>query len=153
MPFALKWASGARETRIAGYWKTMSEENIELVTRCYEALAADDLDEFLSFFDPHVEFRSLILEIEGTFHGREGVRTWWNGLKSVFPNWNPSLVEVRDLDPCVVARARGTGSGVASGVGLDDEFWQVVEIRNRKIVWYRAVRTEREALEAAGRLK
>jgi ketosteroid isomerase-like protein len=128
----------------------MSQENVELVYRCYDALQADDIDTFLEYVDPEVEWRSLILEIEGVFHGRDGVREWWSGLRSVFPDWRPSIVEVRDFGERVVIHARGIGSGAASGVGVDDDFWQVAEVQQGRIVWYRAVRTEQEALEAAG---
>jgi hypothetical protein len=128
----------------------MAEDNVQLVYRAYEALQADDIETFLSFVDPEVEWHSLILEIEGKFHGHEGVREWWGSLRSVFPDWNPSIVEVRDLSEHVVIHARGVGSGAVSGVGIDDDFWQVAKLRENRIVWYRAVRTEREALEAAG---
>jgi hypothetical protein len=128
----------------------MSKENVELAYRCYEALQADDLETFLEYIDPNVEWRSLVLEIEGVFHGHDGVRDWWNGLKSVFPDWKPLIVEVRELGDRIVIHARGIGSGAASGVGIDGDFWQVAEIQRGRIVWYRAVRSEAEALEAAG---
>jgi len=42
------------------------------------------------------------------------------------------------------------GQGAASGVGIEDDFWQVGLIANGRIAWYGAFRTERDALEAAG---
>jgi ketosteroid isomerase-like protein len=63
----------------------MSQENVELARRAYEALGRDDLDELLALVDPEVEWHSLVLEMEGTFHGHEGVRRWWTSLHSVFP--------------------------------------------------------------------
>ena len=129
----------------------MSEaENVDLVHRCYEALASEDIERFLTYLDPEIEFTSLVLEIEGTFRGHDGVRRWWTGLRSAFPEWNPSIVDVRAGGDYVVVRAHGAGVGGASGVGVDDEFWQVGEVRNGKLISYRAVRTEREAFEAAG---
>lgn len=128
----------------------MSDENVDVAYRGYEALRANDLDRFLGYVDPEVEWHSLVLEIEGVFHGHEGVREWWTGLRSVFPDWQPSIVEVRDLGEHVIIHARALGSGAGSGVGIDDDFWQVARFREGRIVWYRAVRTEREALEAAG---
>ena len=85
----------------------MSQENVELVHRAYEALQADDIDAFLTFVHPDVEWHSLILEIEGVFHGHDGVREWWRGLRSVFPDWQPSVVEARDYGRHVVIHARG----------------------------------------------
>ena len=128
----------------------MSSENEELARRAYEALQRDDIEGFLAFVDPEVEWHSLVLELEGVRHGHEGVRGWWRDLRTAFPEWNPSLVDVRSHGDHVVIHAHATGSGAASGVGIDDDFWQVVEIRDGLVVRYRAVRTEREALEVAG---
>ena len=128
----------------------MSQENVELTRRAYEALERDDIEAFLSFLEPDVEWYSLILEIEGVFRGHDGVREWWRGIRTTFPDWRPSLVEVRAYGDRVVMHGRGSGSGAASGVDIDDDFWQVVEIRDGLVVWYRAVRTEKEAVEAAG---
>ena len=127
-----------------------SQGNEEIVRRAYAALRENDVDGFLEVVDPDVEWHSLILEIEGTFNGHDGVREWWAGLRSVFPNWNPEIVGVREDGEWVVAHARGSGSGVSSGAGLDEDFWQVARVRDGRIVWYRAVRTEQEAVEAAG---
>jgi ketosteroid isomerase-like protein len=128
----------------------MSEENVQIVKRGYEALQANDIEAFLNYVDPEVEWRSLIMEVEGVFHGRDGVREWWDGIRSVFPDWNPSIVGVRDLGDWVVVHARGIGSGATSGVGLDNHFWQALKVRNGLVVRYGAFRTEAEALEAAG---
>lgn len=139
------WSRSAAE-----YCVAIARANIERTYRAYEALQADDIETFLTYVDRDVEWHSLILEIEGVFRGHDGVREWWNGLRVVFPDWNPSIVEAREFGDRVVIHGRATGSGAASGVGIDDDFWQVAEFQGGRIVWYRAVRTEREALEAAG---
>jgi hypothetical protein len=54
----------------------MSRENVEVAGRAYAALKAGALDEFISYFDPEIEFSSRVLELEGTFRGLEGVREW-----------------------------------------------------------------------------
>ena len=128
----------------------MSQENVELTRRAYEMLQRDDIDGFLELVHPDVEWHSLILEIEGVFRGREGVREWWREIRTTFPDWRPSLIDARAVGDRVVMHARGIGRGAVSGAGVDDDFWQVVEIRDGLVVWYRAVRTEQEAFEAAG---
>ena len=127
----------------------MSQENVEIVRRGYEALQRDDFDAFVALTSEDVEWHSLVLEIEGVFHGRDGVREWWHAIRTTFPDWRPVLVDVRTVGDCVVAHARGSGIGAASGVGVDEDFWQVVEVRDGLVVRYHAVRTEREALEIA----
>jgi hypothetical protein len=59
-------------------------------------------------------------------------------------------MDVRDLGDLVLLHARGVGSGAGSGAGIDEDFWQVAEMRAGRIVWYRVFRTEDEALEAVG---
>jgi ketosteroid isomerase-like protein len=128
----------------------MSQENVELAHRAYEALRRNDIEALVAVVHPDVEWHSLVLEIEGVFHGHEGVREWWQGIRTTFPDWNPWLLEVRTNGAHVVMNVRGVGRGAASGVDIDEDFWQVAEIRDGLIVWYRAVRTEDEALKAAG---
>ncbi len=128
----------------------MSQENEELARRAYEALQRDDIEGFLAFVDPEVEWHSLVLEVEGVRHGHEGVREWWRGLRTAFPEWSPSLVDIWSHGNRVVIHAHATGSGAASGFGIDNDFWQVVDIRDELVVRYQALRTEREALEAVG---
>ncbi len=128
----------------------MSQENVKTAKRMYEALERDDIEAFLAHVDPDVEFHSLILEIEGVFHGHEGVREWWSGIRTTFPDWIPSIAGIRAFGDRVVVHGRGSGRGAASGVGIDEDFWQVAEFRGGLMTWYRAVRTENEALKAAG---
>jgi ketosteroid isomerase-like protein len=127
----------------------MPPTNEELAQLTYDRLRADDVEGFLEYVDPDAEWHSLFLEIEGVFRGHDGVREWWRALHTIFPDWDPSLVEIRDFGDVVVTQAAATGSGAASGVGLDNHFWQVVKLRDGKIVRYRAARTEAEAIEIA----
>lgn len=129
---------------------SVSRENEDLARRAYEALQRSDIEAVLSFVDPGVEWHSLVLEVEGVRHGHEGVREWWRGLRASFPEWIPTLVEVRSHEDWVLIRAHATGSGAASGVGIDEDFWQAVKIQNGLVVEYRALRTEAEAFEVIG---
>jgi ketosteroid isomerase-like protein len=49
----------------------MSEENVEIVRRVFEALNRGDLDALVEAYDPEVEIVTLML---GTYHGPEGAR-------------------------------------------------------------------------------
>jgi ketosteroid isomerase-like protein len=120
------------------------------VRASFEAFRMRDLDAFLSCFDPEVEFRPLVLEVEGIYHGHEGMRSWWASVLAVFPDWNPQLLDTRDLGRRVLSRARAEGHGTGSGIPLDRDIWQVAEIRDGRIKWSAFFRTEHEALEAAG---
>ena len=128
----------------------MSEENAELVRRGYEALERDDIETFVALTSEEVEWHSLVLELEGVFRGHDGVREWWRGIRTVFPDWHPELLEVQAIGDHVLMHGRGVGRGASSGVGIDDDFWQIAEFRDGLVVRYYATRTKVEALEAAG---
>lgn len=127
----------------------MSQENVDAVRSTFEAFQKRDLDAFLECFDPDVEYRSLVLEVEGTYRGREGMRRWWGGLLDVFPDWNPQIVDSREVGRCVVSRVRAEGRGTGSGISRDKDIWHVAQVRDGRLWWSVFLRTEGEALEAA----
>ena len=127
----------------------MSQENVELAHQAYAAFQAGDFDEWVSYFDPEVEFSAT--EMEGPFRGHEGIREWATGLLAAFPNWKPFIVETRDLGDRVLIHGRASGEGAGSGLGVEVDFWQALELRDGRVVWLAAFRTEADALEAVGR--
>jgi ketosteroid isomerase-like protein len=128
----------------------VSRENVDVVRASFEAFRGRDLGAFLSCFDPEVEYRSLVLEVEGSYHGHDGMRSWWDGVLAVFPDWNPQLEEARDLGRRVLSRVRAEGQGTGSGIPLERDIWHLAEIRDGRITSSAFFRTEHEALEAAG---
>ena len=89
----------------------MSRENVEVVRGTFDAFQARDLDAFLSYMDPEVEYRSLVLEVEGVYCGHEGIRSWWESVLAVFPDWSPKIEDARDLGDRVLVRVRAEGRG------------------------------------------
>jgi hypothetical protein len=75
----------------------MSQENVELVHRAVDAFNRRDLDAFLALSDAAAEVRSLVVAMEGVYHGHEGVRRWWQELFAASPDFSLEVVEVRDL--------------------------------------------------------
>ena len=126
----------------------MPEDNVGTVRSSYEAFYRRDLDEFLSYHDPDVEFRSLVLEVEGVYRGHEGLRGWWGNIVDVFPNWMPQIEDARDMGGPVLLRVRVEGHGTGTGIGIDRHAWNVVEVRDGRIASSAFFRTEEEALAA-----
>ncbi len=130
----------------------MSEENVELYSRAHAAFNRRDLDAFLALCDPDVEFASGLLELEGggPYRGHDGVRSWWQNLLSVFPDFGTDIDEVRDFGDLTVARLRLHGQGMKSDAPTEGRQWQVAEWRQKKCIRWRVFVSEAEALEAAG---
>jgi len=129
----------------------MSQENVELAYRVQGAYNRRDIDAFLALCDPEVELISRIVELEGGPHrGHDGVRSWWENLHGVFPDFSAEIEDVRDLGDVTVARVRLRGHGTGSDAPMEQTAWHVTEWRHKKAIWWRVFLSETEALEAAG---
>jgi ketosteroid isomerase-like protein len=130
----------------------MSEENVELAYQSVDALNRRDLDAFLSLCDSDLEFHSRLVELEGgePYRGRDGIRSWWENLLRVFPDFSAEIEEVRDLGDVTVTRAHLRGHGTESDAPWEQTQWHVAEWRHKKSIRWRVFMSEAEALEAAG---
>jgi ketosteroid isomerase-like protein len=123
----------------------------ELANAAADTLNRDDIEAFLELMDPDVEFRSLIAEADGdTYRGHEGVRRWWQSVRSAFQTveWDFREIDVGATGTRGVAKIQI--SGTMSGVDVRQTMWQAVETRGGKAVWWRFFRDEKEAREVAG---
>jgi ketosteroid isomerase-like protein len=104
----------------------MSQENVELLYRAYDAFNRRDLDAFLALMDPEVELTTRIIELEGDpyYRGHDGIREWWRTLLGIFPDFSGEVLEVRDLRDSLIVRVRVRGHGVEGDV--------VAELRKRR---------------------
>jgi ketosteroid isomerase-like protein len=130
----------------------MSQENVELVYRTADALNRHDIDAVLALCDPEVEFIPRLVEVDGggSYRGHDGVRSWWENLFGVWPDFKSEVDEVRDLGDVTVARVRMSGQGIASEATTDQTSWVVTEWRDSKTIWMRVFQNETEAFDAAG---
>ena len=128
----------------------MPEDNAGTVRNSYDAFLRRDLDHFLGHHDPDVEFRSLVLEVEGVYRGHDGLRSWWENVVDVFPDWQPQIEDARESGDRVLLRVRVEGAGTGTGIGLERHSWNVVEVHDGHITSSAFYRTEEEALAAMG---
>ena len=129
----------------------MSQENVDAAHRAYDAFSRGDWEAFVELIDPDVEFQSLMLEAESeSYRGHEGVREYFEALHDVFPDWQSEITQLRDFGDTLVIESRAVATAKSSGIELEQRFWQAAKVSNGKIVWWRFVRTEEEALEALG---
>ena len=126
------------------------EEQIEGVVRgAAEALNRGDLDAFIAFTDPDVEFTSLIAEVEGeTYRGHEGIRRWWRDVREAFVDARWTYEEIHGAGDAGFARVRI--GGTLSGVPVEQAMWQAFRLRGDLASWWAFYRSEDEAREAVG---
>ena len=131
--------------------QAVSQVNVELVHRGYDALARRDLDALLALMDPEVEIAPLIaVALGATYRGHDGVRRFWSELVSSFPDFTAEVVEVRDLGDRTLAAVRSRAHGAGSDAPFEETAWQLAEGRDGKLLRLRSYASESEALEAAG---
>jgi ketosteroid isomerase-like protein len=129
----------------------MSQENVELHYRVFDAFNRRDLGAYLALNDANVEFTPYEVWVQGgePYRGHAGVRSWWEESFAVFPDLRAEVQEIRDFGNRTFACGRIYGQGAASGASIERAMWLANEWRDGKTVWWCAFGSEGEALEAA----
>lgn len=134
----------------------MSQEDVEMVRRVYEASARRDTEAVLALYDTDVEWDSSrsplgrLMGEQGICRGHEGLRKWF---REYYEAWDivNDYKDLIDAGEHVVSVATGRARGRASGAEVElAEYAAVWTVRDGKIVrvvWFPSLE---EALEAAG---
>jgi ketosteroid isomerase-like protein len=132
----------------------MSEENVEIVRRGFEAGNRRDIEAMIEVLDPEVEWHSaLLMSLEGeaaVYRRHEGIREFFRDLDGLFDKLHAEYPEIRDLGDRVVAIGRISTRGKGSGAETESQIGTVVDLKNGKAVRVRTYLDPKEALEAAG---
>jgi ketosteroid isomerase-like protein len=130
----------------------MSEENVEIVRSCADALAQGDLDAGAQLLDPAFEFDVTRTDMNPrVYHGLDGVLELMSEWTSAYDDYEfevANLVEAADDRVVGILRERGKMKG--SGAWVEHVRGVVWTIRAGKVLRYDEYPTERDALEAAG---
>jgi ketosteroid isomerase-like protein len=128
----------------------MSQESVELAQQAFDAFNRRDLGAFLALMDADVEAGSRLVAMEGGYHGHDGIRQWWRHLLDAIPDYTLETVELREFGDLTLTTLRTRGHGADSDTPIEDTVWVVVDWRDNKVVRWRVLSTEAEALEAVG---
>jgi ketosteroid isomerase-like protein len=129
----------------------MSEQNVEIVRRGFEAYDLRDVDRFLSFLHPEFELHSAIVggAERRVYRGHDGVRKWLEDSDESFEELRIEPTEFRDLGDQVLVFGRIHAQGRESGVELDSPTGWLITVRDAKLVKAQGFLSEAQALEAA----
>jgi uncharacterized protein len=131
----------------------MSQQNVEIVRRVYEAAARRDAESVLALYDPEVELDNSRLEVAGwdeVYRGHEGLRRFFRQWHEAWDEIEYDFDELIDAGDQVISVVSRRGRGRASGAQVELHValvWTLREGRVVRVVWYP---TRKEALEAAG---
>ena len=124
----------------------MSEENVELVRRIYDAW--DREQSARDFIAKDVEYVNPSYAVEpGIRHGRASFRM----VRDIYEDFMIEIEEILDAGgDDVLVLARYTASGRGSGVPLEGEHAYVWTVRDGQAVRFQWFQSHREGCEAAG---
>ena len=131
----------------------MSQENVEIVRRYYEAYAQDGFEPWTEYWSDDIDHRAATDGIDdtGPTLGKDAMRKHIGDWIDTFDDFWFEAVELIDAGgDTVVAVERFGGRAKLSGVETDQTGAVVLTIRAGKIVRCREYATRAEALEAAG---
>ena len=128
----------------------MSQENVEIVRRGYQAYARGDPAAMLR--DAAHEMITYREEPDGaTFHGPDGLMDAIAEWVEDFEDFTFRAEEFIDAnDDQVVVRIHQTATGSRSGASIEGDFWFVHTLRGAKVVRLDMFASRQKAFECAG---
>jgi uncharacterized protein len=131
----------------------MSQQNVDLARRGYEALAAGDLERVLELIDPDVELEILTgrPDLPERLHGHAGFLENIKSLMEVFENVEivaEDFIEVGDDE--LLVGIYTAGHGRSSGIRVENRVTHVWTIRGGRAVRFRVFLRRDDALAAVG---
>ena len=133
----------------------MSQENLEIVRRVYNAVSRGDHATVLAAYHPEVEWdfsRSPFRRVMGRriYSGPEGIRSLIRERYEAWDALEDHLEEAIEAGEQVVSVVVSHGRGRASGAEVKQRHHGVWTFRDGKIIRVAWLGTREEALEAAG---
>jgi ketosteroid isomerase-like protein len=131
----------------------MSQENVEIVRRLIAAVQRGGADRLaaLDAYDAAVQLDQTRMPAGGMYHGREGVRAFYD---EWFGAWDELTIQIERFidagDDDVLVVVRMTGRGRATGVSVAIRSADVYTVRDGKVVRQVGYPDAAEAFKAVG---
>ena len=128
----------------------MSQENVEIARRYYELLNARDIDGCLGLLAPDIEIVQPDLPDGGAYRGTAGWHRWIEALDAAWSEmrWEPR--EFIDADGAVLVAVHFVGTGSHTAIEQAAERYQVLRVRDGRIVFTTGYGRKADALAALG---
>jgi ketosteroid isomerase-like protein len=130
----------------------MSEENVEIVRRLWEADREHDMEAVRAAYAEDVEWEDNtgLWGDWGIARGPEGIEAAWRRWYEAFGDVRHEWSEVADVGDDVIVTYRTYGRGRGSGLDVDQSITLLWTLRAGKIVRVRAYADRADALDSAG---
>lgn len=129
----------------------MSQENRELVQRCFELFRRGEYAATLVYFDQAVEtVEPGDMPGAATYVGYAGLAEAFSHFADAWAAYTVDLDELLDVGDQVLASVRYHAIGQENGVPVETTVAHVYAVENGRIVRWQMFNTRDDALEAAG---
>jgi ketosteroid isomerase-like protein len=127
----------------------MSQENVEIVRRSFEAFNARAIDELISFSHPDSEWLPFRAQLEGiVYRGYEGVRQFVRDIDEEWQSYRIDPLEFHDRGDRVAVIGRVGALDRGGHLDIDAVAGFVVELRSGQITRVTSHSDPARALEA-----
>lgn len=129
----------------------MSESNLEIVKRGYEALETGGFEDWLPFFDPEFEMTTpaALASEPGTYRGPEGIRRWWEEFYEAMDEVRLEPHEFHEVGELVVVPFSIHARGRSTGLETEQKAVQVWHLQAGKAIHLELFGELEEAMSAA----
>jgi ketosteroid isomerase-like protein len=130
----------------------VTDPNIDLARRAFEAFTKRNVEAVLEMVDPEVELVAPTASFAGRrdpYRGLAGIRQYFDDVAHIWRQLEVVPHEFREVGDTVVALGRVYGRGV-DGLLVDSPAGWIWRMRDGKIVSGEVYTSREEALEAAG---
>ena len=130
----------------------MSQKNVEVVRRLFEAHARNDLDAIRELYHPSIEWKDVsgLWGDWGTRRGRDGVREGFASWFKAFEDVTFTAEDYLDAGEHVVVATRIRGRGRGSGLEVDQPITLLWAVNGGQVTHVCGYRDRNDALEAVG---
>jgi ketosteroid isomerase-like protein len=134
----------------------MSQENVEVVRRIYDAWIAGDYETVVSAYDSEIRLNpdpeASWVGMDENYLGPEGVRRYLRAVYEAFEDYRPEIEQIIDVGQdrvltLAVEHGRGRGSGAQVQAARTAHLWT---LRDGKAVQIDLFLDRKRALEAVG---
>ncbi len=138
-------------TTFAKYSRLMSQENVEIVRKIFDAWNRGEFNEGWGLCDPEVVIdRSRSLVDSRIYRGVDELERFWSDWIATWADARWEIDELIETGDDVVVVGRFDGRGVESGASVEANVAQLMTFRGRKLLRAVLFQSRADALDAVG---
>jgi ketosteroid isomerase-like protein len=130
----------------------MSQRNVEVIRRGFEALSSGDIERIVEFVDPEFEGQvpPALSPEPDTYRGHAGIRRYFQSFWDAMEDIRFQAEQLWEAGDSVVVDTRMTARGKQTAIAVEQRFGQIWTLRDGRAIAVENFASVGDALEAAG---